>query len=75
VVTSIDPIPLARYVHTIADSPAADLQGLDRKVASFVVEKIANLPDGTTVGTDFLERVGISSKHQELTIHRVILRG
>jgi GTP-sensing pleiotropic transcriptional regulator CodY len=39
-----------------------------------VLGKIAKLPEGTPVATDIADRVGITAKHRELNIHRVILR-
>jgi hypothetical protein len=73
-VTDIDPIPLARYARTVASSSVPELAGFDRRIASFVLAKIAGFPAGTPVGADLAERVGVASKHRELNIHRVILR-
>jgi hypothetical protein len=73
-VTEIDPIPFGRYARTIADSSVPELARFDRRVASFVLAKIATFPAGTPVGADLADRVGVASKHRELNIHRVILR-
>lgn len=73
-VTDVTPMSITKIVETIANSSVPELKEFDRQVASFVFAKIANLPDGTAVGTDIAERVGIASKHLELNIHRVILR-
>jgi len=74
VVREVEPMSIARFAHTIADAAIPDLRDFDRRVASFVLGKIAALPDGTPVGTDIVDRVGVSSRHRELTVHRVILR-
>ena len=46
----------------------------DDLLDALVLSRIAKLPDGTPVATDIRKRVGIASKHEELNIHRVILR-
>jgi hypothetical protein len=74
VVRDVEPMSIARFAHTIACSSIPDLRDFDPRVASFVLGKIAALPDGTPVGTDIVDRVGVSSRHRELTVHRVILR-
>jgi hypothetical protein len=73
-VTEINPIALARYARAIADSSITELSAFDRRVASFVIKKIASFPAGTAVGAGIAERVGVASKHRELNIHRVIIR-
>jgi len=74
VVREVEPMSIARFAHTIASSSIPELQNFDRRVASFVLGKIAALAEGTPVGTDIVDRVGISSKRRELNVHRVILR-
>ena len=73
VVADVEPTTIAAFAHKVANSRVPELQGFNRKVASYVLGKIANLPDGTSVGTDIMDRVGISSTHRELVVHRVIL--
>ena len=73
-ITAVEPITIARFAHTITNSPIPELHGFDRRVASYVFRKIAGFPDGTSVGTDIVERVGLALKHRELSIHRVIFR-
>ena len=74
VVTDVPPMSIARFAQTIANSPVPELKGFGRDAASFFLGKIAKLPDGTTVATDIADRVGAGAKHQELTVHRVLLR-
>jgi hypothetical protein len=74
VVRDVEPMSIARFAHTIANSKVPELRDFDRGVASFVLGRIAALPDGTPVGTDIADRVGVGSRHRELTIHRVVLR-
>lgn len=74
VVRDVEPISIARFAHMIANATIPELRDFDCRVASFMLGRIAACPDGTPVGTDIADRVGISSKHQELTVHRVVLR-
>jgi len=74
VVIDIEPILIADFAATVRKSPFPELHEFDQDVSSFVLGKIAKLPDGTPVGTDILEVTGIAAKHRELNVHRVILR-
>lgn len=73
-VADVQPLPIAQFAHTIANSSVAELNDVDRTVASYVLGRIARLPEGTPVGADIVDRVGVASKHRELNIHRVVLR-
>ena len=70
----IEPITLNDFTQKIRDSTIAELQNCDDRLAGFIAQKIAKMADGASVGTDIMDRVGVASKHKELTIHRVILR-
>ena len=74
VVQSCDPLTAADFASQVADSGIDDFDHFTFREAAFVLSRVAMLNAGTTVGTDFSERIGIASKHEELTIHRVILR-
>jgi Protein of unknown function (DUF2695) len=75
VVEACDAVSAADFALQITAGGIDDTASFGPLEAAFVLSKIAALGAGTTVGTAFLERVGIASKHEELTIHRVILRG
>ena len=73
-IQSIEPITLDNLTQKIRESTIAELQNCDDRLAGFIAQKIAKMADGAAVGTDIMDRVGVASKHKELTIHRVILR-
>lgn len=74
-VESIEPMTLDEFAARICDSTVQESQALPLQVATFIAQKIAQLPVGTCVGTDIVEKVGISSKHRELSIYRLVMRG
>jgi hypothetical protein len=73
-VENIAPISVDDLARKICASTVPELKGCDDRLAGFIAQKIAKLPDDAAVGTDIMDRVGVASKHRELTIHRVILR-
>jgi hypothetical protein len=74
-VESIEPMSLDEFTARISDSKVQESQALPLQVAAFIAQKIAQLPVGTCVGTDIIDKVGIASKHRELSIYRVIVKG
>jgi hypothetical protein len=74
-VESIEPMSLDELAGRISDSTVQESQALPLQVAAFIAQKIAQLPVGTCVGTDIIDKVGIASKHRELSIYRVIVKG
>jgi hypothetical protein len=74
-VESIEPMSLDEFAVLISDSTVQESQALPLQVAAFIAQKIAQLPVGTCVGTDIIDKVGIASKHRELSIYRVIVKG
>jgi hypothetical protein len=62
------------FAARICGSPAQESNTLPLQIAAFIAQKIAQLPVGTCVGTDIVDKVGIASKHRELSIYRVIVR-
>jgi hypothetical protein len=73
-VESIEPISLDEFAARISGSPVQESQALPLQVAAFIAQKIAQLPVGTCVGTDIVDKVGISCKHRELSIYRVVIK-
>jgi hypothetical protein len=73
-VQNVESITLADLTEKIRASSVTELRSCDPRLAGFISQKLAKMPEVSAVGTDFVDRVGVCSKHQELTIHRVILR-
>lgn len=73
VVREIAPISLAEFTRKLRKSPWPELNDSDDRLAGFIAKRIATLPIDKPVGTYIADRMGVSSKHQELTIHRVFL--
>jgi hypothetical protein len=73
-VESIATLTLDEFVARISDSPAQESKTLPLQVAAFIAQKITQLPVGACVGTDIVDKVGIASKHRELSIYRVVVR-
>lgn len=75
-VESIEPMSLDEFAARICGSSSVqESRDLPLQVAAFIAQKIAQLPVGTCVGTDIIDKVGIASKHRELSIYRVIVKG
>jgi len=62
------------FAELVAKSGFAELADFGVREAAFVLSKVATLAHETAVGTDFPERIGIASRHWELTIHRIIFK-
>jgi len=74
VVRECPPISAAEFARKIADSGFEELAPFTSREAAFILSRLANMEPGKPVGTDFAFRVGIASRHEELTVHRVIVR-
>jgi uncharacterized protein DUF2695 len=74
VVAACDAVSATDFARQVTACGIHDVSAFGAMEAAFVLSKIATLSGGATVGTDFSDRVGIASKHEELTIHRVVLR-
>lgn len=74
-VESIAPLSLDDFAARICGATVQESQSLPLQVATFIAQKIAHLPVGTCVGTNIIDKVGIASKHRELSIYRVIVKG
>ena len=75
-VESIEPMSLDEFAARICGSSSVqESRDLPLQVAAFIAQTIAQLPAGTCVGTDIVDRVGVSSKHRELSVYRVVMRG
>jgi hypothetical protein len=61
------------FARKVANSGFEELVAFSFREAGFVLSRIASLRPSMAVGSDFADRVGIASRHKELTLHRVIM--
>jgi hypothetical protein len=61
------------FARKVASAGFEELAAFTFREAGFVLSRIASLQPSMAVGTDFADRVGIASRHVELTVHRVIM--
>jgi hypothetical protein len=67
-------ISAAEFAQTIAESGFEELVGFTFREAGFLLSRIASVEPGKPVATHFADQIGIASRHEELRVHRVILR-
>jgi hypothetical protein len=61
------------FARNVAGAGFEELVAFTFREAGFVLSRTAPLQSSMAVGTDFAERVGIASRHVELTVHKVIM--
>lgn len=69
----IEPIKIADYAQKIRESSVPELNRMSTRVAQLISKRIARASDGAPFGAFVRERIGVSSKHRELAVHRVVL--
>ncbi len=74
VVQECDAVSAGDFAEKVAHSGIEELARFGFREAAFVLSRAGAMKPGTTLGTDFADRVGITSKHKELTVYRVIMR-
>jgi hypothetical protein len=74
VVRECGDISALEFARKVADSGFEELAQFTFREAGFVLSKIASLQPSMPVGTDYMDRVGIASRYEELTVHRVFMR-
>jgi hypothetical protein len=62
------------FAGQVAESGIEELARFGVSEAAFVLSKVALVPASKPVGTYFADRVGIASRHEELTVHRVLVK-
>ncbi len=67
-------ISAADFARKVAQSGFAELAAFTFREAGFVLSRIASVEPGKPVATHFADQVGIASRHEELRVHRVIMR-
>lgn len=69
--SSISPLQFAKMVR---DSGQKDLKSFKEREAAFFLSRLERLKEGNAVGTHFSEITGLTSKREELRVHKVIFR-
>jgi hypothetical protein len=64
----------AEFACRVAESGFEELAAFAGREAAFVLTRIATVPPGKPVGTHFADQIGIASRHEELRVHRVVMR-
>ncbi|HMF18541.1 MAG TPA: hypothetical protein VKE98_15125, partial [Gemmataceae bacterium] len=74
VVRACPEISAKDFAAQVAGSGFAELADFGIREACFVLSKVAMIEPGKAVGTEFAERVGVASRHWELSILRVMVK-
>ncbi|MHC4643330.1 MAG: DUF2695 domain-containing protein [Planctomycetota bacterium] len=69
-----EPITAKEFAKKVRDSGQKDLLLFREKEAAFFLSRLDQLQNGNAVGTHFSEITGLTSKYEELRVHKVILR-
>jgi hypothetical protein len=69
-----EPITAKEFAKKVRDSGQKDLLLFREKEAAFFLSRLDQLQHGNAVGTHFSEITGLTSKYEELRVHKVILR-
>lgn len=67
-------ISAADFAREVAQSGFDELTAFTFREASFVLSRVVSIDPGKPVGTHFADRVDIASRHEELAVHRVVMR-
>jgi hypothetical protein len=62
------------FARKVAQSGFEELAAFTFREAGFVLSRIASVEPGKPVATHFADQIGIASRHEELRVHRVIIR-
>jgi len=73
VIRQCEEISALDFARKVAGAGFEELAAFTYREAGFVLSRIASLQPSMAVGTDFADRVGVASRHVELTVHRVIM--
>ncbi len=73
-VVESDPISAADLVSRVNESSVDGLGAFTQTEAAFILERIASMKPGTSVGVSEMDKLTDRGKHQELRIHRVVVR-
>ena len=67
-------ISAADFARKVAKSGFEELAAFTFREAGFVLSRIASIDPTKPVATHFADQIGIASRHEELRVHRVIMR-
>lgn len=74
VVRQCPEVSAADFARKVVQSGFEELAAFTFREAGFVLSRIATMEPGKPVATHFADQVGIASRHEELRVHRVIMR-
>jgi hypothetical protein len=67
-------ISAADFARKVVESGYEELARFTFREAGFVLSRIASVEPTKPVATHFADQIGIASRHEELRVHRVIMR-
>jgi hypothetical protein len=67
-------ISALQFAKEVADSGIKELADFTFREAAFVLSRAALVKPAMPVATHFSDRIGVASRHWELTIHRIIFK-
>ena len=67
-------ISAADFARKVVQSGFEELTAFTFREAGFVLSRIASLEPDWPVATHFADQIGVASRHEELRVHRVIMR-
>src|SRR5262245_19272905 len=74
VVRECDEISALDFARKVGESGFEELAALTFREAGFVLSRIASVQPTKPVATHFADQIGIASRHEELRVHRVVMR-
>ncbi len=74
VVRECAPVSAMDFARQVAQSGFEELAAFTFREAGFVLSRIASVEPGKPEATHFADQVGVASRHEELRVHRVIMR-
>lgn len=74
VVQDCETITANAFAQKVVNFGIEELRTFGFRESAFVLSGISSLKPGTPVGVDIQDRVGLTGKYKELSIHRVIMR-
>ncbi|MCP3927952.1 MAG: DUF2695 domain-containing protein [Bacteroidetes bacterium] len=73
-VQSCEPITAYEFAKMVRDSGPNGLQKFREREASFFLSRLDKIKPGNGVGTYFIEITGLTSKREEIKVHKIIFR-
>jgi hypothetical protein len=67
-------ISAAEFARQVVESGFEELAAFTCREAAFVLSRVASVESAKPVATNFDDQIGIASRHEELRVHRVIMR-